>query len=471
MSRVAALEVARAYGSNGRFLHDLAKRVAIPTESQNATRIVDCYRYLAHFADDLELLGFDRQIIDNETPGGGPFLIARRIEDTALPTLLVYGHADVVLGMEGEWNNSRDPWTISVEGDRIFGRGTADNKGQHTIVALAIEAVLAVRQRLGYNLVLLLETSEETGSAGLYEFCEKHKDMLKADWLIASDGPRLVADRPTLVGGTRGTYDFDLICDLRAGGHHSGNWGGLIANPATILSNAIAALISEQGHIRVRDIVPAAIPSGVSEALRAIAIRENPEGPKLDPWWGEPDLTPAERVFGWTSLEVLAMTAGTPDHPVNAIPPKAWARMQIRYTVDVDPTRFHDAIREFLDGKGFDRIQMVSSSFEYDWGATRLDPEHPLMKWAVASIHRTTGERATVLPNAGGSLPNNCFADLLGIPTVWVPHSYSGCSQHAPDEHLLMPLVVEGLAIMTGLFWDLGTDDPPPRRGAHNGNP
>ena len=73
-----------------------------------------------------------------------------------------------------------------------------------------------------------------------------------------------------------------------------------------------------------------------------------------------------------------------------------------------------------------------------------------------AAVERTTGRRPTILPNVGGSLPNDSFADILKLKTIWVPHSYAGCSQHAPDEHLLAPIVREGLGIMTGLFWDIG---------------
>jgi hypothetical protein len=76
----------------------------------------------------------------------------------------------------------------------------------------------------------------------------------------------------------------------------------------------------------------------------------------------------------------------------------------------------------------------------------------------VASISATTGRAPAILPNLGGSLPNDCFADVLGLPTVWIPHSYPACSQHAPNEHLLGSVAREGLAIMTGIFWDLGED-------------
>ena len=89
------------------------------------------------------------------------------------------------------------------------------------------------------------------------------------------------------------------------------------------------------------------------------------------------------------------------------------------------------------------------------FAATRLDPEHPWVKWTVRSLERTSGRRTAVLPNLGGSLPNDVFADILGLPTVWVPHSYPACSQHAPNEHLLASVAREGMAMMAGLYWDL----------------
>src|SRR3546814_8749815 len=86
--------------------------------------------------------------------------------------------------------------------------------------------------------------------------------------------------------------------------------------------------------------------------------------------------------------------------------------------------------------------------------ATRLDPDHAYVRFALASVERTMGRRPALLPNLGGSLPNDVFADTLGLPTVWVPHSYAACSQHAPNEHILLPVMREGLAMMAGLFWD-----------------
>ena len=93
--------------------------------------------------------------------------------------------------------------------------------------------------------------------------------------------------------------------------------------------------------------------------------------------------------------------------------------------------------------------------------ATRLDPKDPWVAWVVRSIATTTGKKPALLPNIGGSLPNDIFADLLGLRTIWIPHSYPGCSQHAIDEHLPKALAREGLAMMAGLYWDLGGETPP----------
>lgn len=106
----------------------------------------------------LERLGFRVRILPNPKPGFGPFLIAERIEDAARPTVLSYGHGDVIRGQEGEWRAGLSPWRMTADGERLYGRGTADNKGQHSVNIAAVETVLAERGRLGFNLKFLIET-------------------------------------------------------------------------------------------------------------------------------------------------------------------------------------------------------------------------------------------------------------------------------------------------------------------------
>ena len=456
MSREQAIERAERYFDGGGFVEELGRRVAIKTESQESGRQSELERYLVEEMEpSLRRLGFLGRILRNPAEIGGPFLYAERIEDPALVTVFTYGHGDVIRGQENQWRAGLSPWALTREGDRLYGRGTADNKGQHTINLAALEAALATRGRLGFNVKILIETGEETGSPGLRKLCEQNKDLFKADVLIASDGPRITPGQATIFLGTRGVMNIDLHVDLREGGHHSGNWGGLLANPGIVLAQALATITGSRGEIKVDEWRPNSLTESVREALAGIEVDGGPDGPKIDRNWGEPDLTPAERVFGWSSFEVLAFVCGNPDKPVNAIPPRARAHCQLRYVVGVDQSDIVPALQRHLERHGFPMVR-VSQARDEAMAATRLDPAHPWVRWAKASIERTTGSRVAVLPNLGGSLPNDVFSDVLGLPTVWIPHSYASCSQHAPNEHLLVPVARDGIRLMAGLMWDLG---------------
>ena len=460
MSRQDAIANATKYFDSGAFRAELARRVAMPTESQGGGNLDVLRAYLAdEIVPAVEKLGFTARIYDNPAAGRGPFLIAERHEGDALPTVLTYGHGDVVFGHAEQWRKGLDPWQVIDEGDRWYGRGTADNKGQHTINIAALEQAMAARDgRLGFNCKLLIEMGEEAGSPGLRVLAAAERRALAADVLIASDGPRVSADRPTVFLGSRGAMNFDLTVDLRAGGHHSGNWGGVLANAGTLLAHAIACLVDAKGQILIDALKPP-LPEAVRAALADITLAQDRNDPTIDPDWGEPGLTAAEKIYGWNALEVLAFITGAPDALVNAIPPTAKATMQLRFVVGTDPNLVLPAVRAHLDAHGLRQVAVAPGRME-TFTATRLDPNDPWVGWALASIARTTGKKPALLPNLGGSLPNDVFADILGLPTIWVPHSYPSCSQHAPDEHLLAQLAREALQIMAGLFYDLGEDGP-----------
>lgn len=455
MSRTSAIQHAAAQFEGGSFFDVLARRVALRTESQDPAQRPSLTAYLEHeLRPTLTALGFDVTVHPNPVPEAPPLLVGRRIEDASLPTVLLYGHGDVVGGQEGRWSNGRDPWTLTAEGRRWYGRGAADNKAQHSINLGALAAVLDARSgRLGFNAIWLVEMGEEVGSPGLAEFCASHRDLLTADVLIASDGPRVRADRPTVFLGSRGVVDVELVVDLRPGGHHSGNWGGLLRNPGTVLANAIATMVDERGVILVDALRPPPIPDNVRRALLDIEVGGGPDDPPLDDGWGEPGLTAAERVFGWNTLEVLAIGCGDPDRPVGAIPGVARATVQLRFVVGTDAARVGEHLEAHLGSRGFGDVGVrVGESM----AATRLDPDDDWVRFVVDTIAEVTGRTPALLPNLGGSLPNDVFAEVLGLPTVWVPHSYPACRQHAPDEHVLADLVLEGLRMTTAVFWEIG---------------
>lgn len=454
MSRIDAIARARQQLHSGEFLAELGRRVGYPTESQNPER-PDALR--AYLENELQpafaQLDFSTRLIESPT-GKNPYLLAEYHESSSAPTILMYGHGDVVDGMAGEWRDNLDPWRTTTIDDRVYGRGTADNKGQHSINLSALRAVREARGgRLGFNAKFIIESGEEIGSPDLRQVCESLRDDLKADLFLASDGPRLAADRPTIFLGCRGGLRIHLDVNLRDGSHHSGNWGGILANPATILASAIAALVDGNGRLLLGELKPPRLSNQIRSALADVKIEPISGEPPLSENWGEEGFSAAERLYAWNTLEVLAMSSGNIEKPANAIPGRAHAVLQLRFVVGTEIDKAVDVIRAHLHAKGFPMVEVQASQ---SFAASRTDFDSPWVNWTAESIRQTTGKAPAVLPNFGGSLPNDVFSEGLGLPTIWVPHSYPGCSQHAPNEHLLLSVTEEALGIMAGLFWDLG---------------
>ena len=454
MTRADAIAAARQQLHSGEFLSELDRRVAYRTESQKPDKGDALRAYLVEgLQPAFSQLDFSSRLIESPT-GKGPYLVAEYQEDASAPTVLMYGHGDVVDGMEGEWRDNLNPWRTTVSGNRVYGRGTADNKGQHSINLSALAAVREARGgKLGFNAKFIIETGEEIGSPDLRQVCEALREELKADLFLASDGPRLSADRPTIFLGCRGGLRIHLDVKLRDGAHHSGNWGGVLANAATILSGAIASLVDHKGRMQLDRLKPPRNSNAIRAVLADVKVEPTPDEPALSPDWGEEGLSAAERLYAWNTLEVLAMSSGNIASPANAIPGEAHAVLQLRFVVGTRIDQAIDAVRAHLQDNGF---AMVDVRAAQSFAASRTDFDSPWVNWAAESIQKTTGKAPAILPNFGGSLPNDVFSEGLGLPTIWVPHSYPGCSQHAPDEHILLGVTEEALGIMAGLFWDLG---------------
>lgn len=454
MTRSDAINLAQQQLRSGAFLSELARRVAYATESQNAGRSEVLRAYLEQeLQPSFAELGFESRLIESPS-GKSPFLLAEHRESPSAPTVLLYGHGDVVDGMSGEWRDGLSPWQVTRIDGRVYGRGTADNKGQHSINLAALRAVREARGgKLGFNAKFIVEMGEEIASPDLGSVCAALRDELKADVFLASDGPRLSADRPTLFLGSRGGYRIHLDVDLRQGGHHSGNWGGVLANPATILANAIATLVDGRGRLLMDELKPPRLSNQIRSLLADVEVVPTADEPSVSEGWGEDGLSPAERLYAYNTLEVLAILAGNVENPANAIPGRARAVLQLRFVVGTRIDGLVEALRAHLNDRG---LSMVTVSGAQRFAASRADFDSPWIKWAADSIQMTTGRPPAVLPNFGGSLPNDVFAETLRLPTLWVPHSYPGCSQHAPDEHILLSVTEEALGIMAGLFFDLG---------------
>ena len=158
------------------------------------------------------------------------------------------------------------------------------------------------------------------------------------------------------------------------------------------------------------------------------------------------------------TFEIKAWETGNPDQPMNIIPGKAIAFAHMRF---IKGTRSKDIIpilRRHLNKNGYNdiKIKLVGTPRE----ATRLNPNHPYVRWTINSIKNSTNLNVDIIPNLGSTIPNDIFSESLNIPTIWIPHSYGGCSQHAPNEHIIKSTARNALKIMTGIWWDFGEKPP-----------
>ena len=453
MSREACRAQALNYVDGGQLLRDLARLVARASVSQSEGMPQDLRAYLAQDIGPLmEGYGFETAIHDNPLSGGPPLMIARHIEHAALPTVLIYGHGDVCNGEAHRWRMGLRPFELTREGDRLYGRGTADNKIQHLINITALGLLLKANGKLGFNVKIVLEMGEEMGSPGLREFLAEKREELAADVLISSDGPRLTPDIPTLFMGSRGAIDIDFTVRLRDRDYHSGNFGGLLADPAIMLAHALASITDRRGRIRIPEWLPDSLTDDVRAVLADLPYRQH------DADWGEETLTPSERVFGWNSFSVLAISSGEITAPQSAISGMARAVGQLRFVVGTDMDDVVPALRRHLDAHGFEKVEVACRGEAFQ--ATRFSLDNKWVGFVCNSIARSTQQRPHILPNLAGSLPNDMFTDILGLPTIWVPHSHAECGQHGPNEHALLSIARQGMTIMTGLFLDIAEGAP-----------
>jgi acetylornithine deacetylase/succinyl-diaminopimelate desuccinylase-like protein len=450
-----AVQHATQYFDKGYFRKDLAELISVKTESQNNECNLENY-YDQNIIPMLVKMGFKCRVMENPLSKANIILFAERIENADFNTILTYGHGDVVLGQDSCWDNGLSPYKLIEKDNRYYGRGTADNKGQHLINIKALNSLLSVQKKLGFNFKILFEMGEEIGSPGLKTFCQQNKELLKADVFIASDGPRISQKIPTIFTGSRGGINFDLSVNLRDNAHHSGNFGGILKDPSIILSHAIASITDARGQINIPEWLPTSLTPDIKEILAKLPLVD--AGFDLDPDWGQKELTMTERVFGWNSFSVLAMLSGEPEAPLNAISGHARSTCQLRFVVGTDVNKIIPALRNHLNSFGFEDVNIHESEM-IPFPATRLEMNNSWLSLITKSLENSMGGKIDLLPNLGGSLPNDSFSEILELPTIWIPHSYAGCAQHSPNEHLSVPLARQALVCMTALFADLSKEE------------
>lgn len=429
-----------------RFVSELAALVRHPSVSSEPRHAADTRGCAAWLARHLRVIGLEDVRVWQT--GGHPIVSGHWRHAPGRPTVLFYGHYDVQPSdPEHEW--STPPFEPTVRGDRLYGRGAADDKGQMFAHLKAIESWLRTCGALPVNVTCLLEGEEEIGSTHLPTFLGTHRELVAADAAVVSDMRIGGPDRPSLTESLRGALRLELTVRGPRADLHSGHFGGAVHNPLQALCRIVVQLQDARGRM--------AIP-GFYDRVRDLSADERREMAAVGPsdrdilaaagtaWgWGEPGYTAYERTTIRPALTITAVHSGHQGPGVKAvIPARASAILDFRLVVDQDPVEIDWLCRRFVA-----RIvpPSVTVTLRTLFGASPVStPRASSAVRAAAAAYRTGFGRAPVFLRTGGTIPVvHMLERMLRVPTVMMGFALPDSNQHAPDENLHLPTFFHGI--------------------------
>ncbi|MFN2383687.1 MAG: dipeptidase [Gemmatimonadota bacterium] len=419
------------------YVEELTRLLAIPSVSTDPAHAEDCRRCAEYCREALAGVGFAvTEVI--ETPGH-PLVYAEWLGAPGAPTVLFYGHYDVQpVDPIALWTTP--PFEASVRDGRIYGRGSADDKGQIFIHWKAWEAHFAAHGGLPCNVKVVLEGEEEIGSAHLEPFIAGNRERLAADTVLISDNAMFARGVPSLCYGLRGLCYMEIHVRGANTDLHSGSFGGAVANPAQALTTILAGLKDHEQHVAIEGFYDKVRP--LSEEERAefrrlpfneAEFRQQLEVPDLV---GEAGFTTLERIWARPALDINGMLSGfTGAGAKTVLPAEASAKVSMRLVPDQDPAEIAALFTRHVEAAAPAGVTVRVS------GLHGADPylaprDHPANRAAHRALEQGFGV-APVFTREGGSIPVTvAFQRLLGVTSILMGFGLPDENAHAPDENL-----------------------------------
>jgi acetylornithine deacetylase/succinyl-diaminopimelate desuccinylase-like protein len=362
-------------------------------------------------------------------------------------TWLLYGHYDVYPADEKQEGWRTKPFEPVVEGDRIWGRGTGDNKGQHLAMLNAIAIWRELHGELPIRVKVILEGDEETGSVPLPKFIEANRARLKADLCCYSDGPMFPNDQPVLLMGVRGNLGLEFVAKGAKRNLHSGNFGGVAPNPTLDLIHLLAEMVDRDGRMLVPGAAYAEVKVAPAdlEAVRSLEVDHAGfrDSVGVEPTTGKDDALFHERLMLRPAFNVSGFASGYMGAGQKTIIYKeALAKADVRLVGGQDPAQVLAAIRKFAKDRGYDNIEIRDLKAT---PASRTPLDHPMAAKVKAAVEKGFGKKVLVVPSLGGTTPDFVFTRLLGLPSIVVPLAPYDENNHAPNESTKVSLYLAGI--------------------------
>ncbi len=418
-----------------RFLEELFALLRIPSISSIEEHKPDMYKAAEMWVDILMKAGADKATI-HETPGN-PIVFGEKIIDSSLPTVLIYGHMDVMPVDPIElWDS--EPFEPIIKDGKIFGRGADDDKGQSFMHAKAFEFMVATNQ-LPCNVKFLIEGEEEIGSINLPEFCKQNKEMLKSDVILVSDTGMIAPGVPSITTGLRGLAYWEVEVTGPNRDLHSGIFGGAVANPINALAKMIAQMTDENGHITIPEFYDDVLVVSKEERNKMAQAPYNETAYKnaldIKELSGEEGYTTNERTGIRPSFDVCGIWGGyTGEGAKTVLPSKAYAKISSRLV----PNQEHNKIGELFK-KHFESIAPKGTTVNVKvlhGGQGYVCPiELPEYKAAEKAYEKVFNKKPVPV-RSGGSIPIiSEFENILGVKSILMGFGLESDAIHSPNEN------------------------------------
>lgn len=433
------------------YLNRLIDYLRQPSISAHGQGIAEVADILLNWLEDL---GFTAEL---KPTAGWPMVLGKRIEDPNLPTIMLYGHYDVQPPDPLElWESP--PFEPTIRNGRLYARGVGDNKGQHTAHLFAIESLLAVTDgKLPCNILFLLEGEEEIGSPHIAQFIADHKEELKADLVIISDGPVEQDGRSSIEFGVRGIASFELRARGANTDLHSGNWGGVVPNPLWTLVHLLGTMKNAQGEITIEGFYDNVEPPTAleREALEALpidveAVKQELALTRLD----APEERPYyDRLALWPTFTINGLHGGyAGSNTKTVLPCEAFVKCDMRLIEAQSVDEIMEKVVAHVK-KHAPEVEVIRQA-GMDPSKTPLDS--PYTQPIIEAITAVQGEEPVLRPAMGGSLPNYVFTKTLGLHTFVIPYANADEANHAPNENMELWRIPMGIKTSASILLHLG---------------
>ena len=428
-----------------RFLKELFGLIQIPSVSSIVENKPDMLKAAEYWKKLLIEAGVDRaEVYESE---GNPVTYGEKIIDQAKPTILIYGHMDVMpVDPLNLWISP--PFEPEIRDEKIWGRGAEDNKGQSFMHAKAFELMVRTNT-LPCNVKFMIEGEEEIGSPNLGKWCEQHKEMLKADIILVSDTSMIARDMPSITTGLRGLAYWQVEVTGPNRDLHSGLYGGAVANPINVLAKLIAQMTDEKGKITIPGFYDDVIDISAEERALLAKAPFNLETYKksiaVDELSGEEGYTTNERTGIRPSFDVCGIWSGYMGEGAKTVmPSKAFAKISTRLVPNQDHEKIAILFKEY-----FERIAPKSVKVEvtslHGGQAYGCPITVPAYQAAESAYFETYGKRPVPV-RSGGSIPIiSTFEQVLGIKSILMGFGLDSDAIHSPNENFPLEQFYNGI--------------------------